>query len=316
MSTQNMHPQLEPLIRNIERVIYGKRSVLEMVVCALLARGHVLIEDIPGVGKTLLVNALARSLGLTFGRIQCTPDVMPSDITGFNLYNMNTGKMEFRQGMIMHNLVLADEINRAAPKTQSSLLEVMEEYQVSVDGVTYPVPQPFMVLATQNPIEYIGTSPLPEAQMDRFIMRLSLGYPGFDDEIMILDRHGAGTPINELHPIMDGAQLIALQNQASEIFVHPDMKKYITAIVFTTRRHKEVALGASPRATLNLMKISQAYALLHNRKFITPEDVQEVAHFVISHRLILKSETRLKGTTAQHIVQDVLGSVNPPAGIG
>lgn len=312
MNTIRIHPQLEPLIQNVEKVIYGKRTVLEMVVCALLARGHILIEDIPGVGKTLLVNALAKSLGLTFGRIQCTPDVMPSDITGFNIYNMNSGKMEFKQGMIMHNIILADEINRAAPKTQSSLLEVMEEYQVSVDGVTYPVPQPFMVLATQNPIEYIGTSPLPEAQMDRFIMRLSLGYPGFDDEILILDRNGSGSPIAGIRPVMDGEQLMDLQNQSAAVFVHDDIKKYITAIVCSTRRHRDVSLGASPRATLNLMKISQAYALLHGQKFVTPEDVQAVAGYVISHRLILKSEAKIKGTTPQHIIHEVLGSIHPP----
>jgi len=306
--------RLEPLIESIEKVIYGKRTVIEMVVCALLARGHILIEDIPGVGKTLLVNALAKSLGLSFGRIQCTPDVMPSDITGFNLYNMNTGTMEFKQGMIMHNIILADEINRAAPKTQSSLLEVMEENQVSVDGKTYMVPQPFMVLATQNPIEYIGTSPLPEAQMDRFIMRLTLGYPEFSQEIKILEKNTLGAPINDVKPIMDAKELLELQRHTASIFVHEDIKKYITAIVCSTRMHKGVSLGASPRATLNLMKISQAYAVLNDADFVTPEYVKAVAGFVLSHRLILKSEAKLRGITAEKIIADIVAAVNAPTG--
>lgn len=297
---------------NIRKVIVGKDDVIELILVALLCEGHVLIEDVPGVGKTTLISALARSVGLGFRRVQFTPDVLPSDITGFSILNMKSGDFEFRPGAVMSNIILADEINRTSPKTQSSLLEAMEERRVTVDGVTYPVPRPFMVLATQNPIEYVGTYPLPEAQLDRFLLRIAMGYPSLKDEAEILSRFVCGDPRDCLDPVCSPEDITALQKATLEVQCAPAVREYIVRIVAQTRKSEHLSLGASPRGSIYLMKAAQALAALQGRNFTLPDDVQKMAAPVLSHRLIVRPEARLTGMTADRVVKSILNSMDVP----
>lgn len=303
---------LKKIQENIERVIVGKSEPIRLILIALLSRGHVLIEDVPGVGKTMLVSSLAKSLNLSFKRIQFTPDVLPSDITGFSIYNFKTGQMEFRPGMVMNQIILADEINRTSPKTQSSMLEVMEEGQVTVDGTTYKVPQPFMVLATQNPIEYIGTFPLPEAQLDRFMIKVTMGYPTKREEMHILTRFQAENPLGDLKPVASAEDISQLQEAVANIKVAEPVKEYISDIVALTREHKDLSLGASPRGALYLMRAAQGYALLEGRDYVIPDDIQRMTIPVLAHRLILKPEARLNQMTAERVLRSIINTLHVP----
>lgn len=303
---------LKNIQENIERVIVGKSEAIQLILIALMGKGHVLIEDVPGVGKTMMVSALAKSLNLSFRRIQFTPDVLPSDITGFTMYNFKTGNMEFHSGMVMNQIILADEINRTSPKTQSSLLEVMEESQVTVDGTTYPVPTPFIVLATQNPVEYIGTFPLPEAQLDRFMLKVTIGYPSKREEMLILSRFRQQNPLKSLQPAASAEDVLFLQKTTAEVKVSEAIKEYIANIVSMTRDHHDLSLGASPRGALYLMRASQAYALLQQRDYVIPDDVQKMTIPVLAHRLILKPEARLKEMTAERVLKSVLNTLYVP----
>lgn len=296
----------EAVIKNVERVIVGKRDAIELLIIALLSGGHVLLEDVPGVGKTMLARAMAISLGLSFKRIQCTPDLLPNDITGVSVYNQKTGEFEFRPGPTFVNILLTDEINRATPRTQSALLEAMQEYQVTVDGVSRPLPRPFIVLATQNPIEYEGTFPLPEAQLDRFLIRLSLGYPGFADERQILRNLRREHPIESLEQVVDGAEVMSLRRQVWDVHVEDSVGDYIVALTQATRNHPDLALGASPRGSLALFKTAQARAVLAGRDYVIPDDVKYLAPVTLAHRLILKPESQLRGQTAERVLQTIL----------
>ncbi len=301
------------LQQNIAKAIVGKEEAIEYALIALLCKGHVLIEDAPGVGKTTLASALAKSLDCTFKRIQFTPDLMPSDVTGFTLVDFKTGEMEYKPGAIMSQIVLADEINRTSPKTQSALLEVMEEHQVTVDGVTHPLPKPFCVLATQNPGEFVGTYPLPEAQMDRFFLRISIGYPTIEQEMDVLDRHaGAVKPVATIEPVCSAEDVIALQDQVTQIYCSPEVRSYIATLVAATRQEPSLSLGASTRAAIALMHGAQACALLDGRDFILPEDVQHMVLPVIAHRLVLNPEARMKGITAEEVLINILKNVTVP----
>ena len=301
------------LLDNIGKVIVGKEEAVEYALIALLCNGHVLIEDVPGVGKTTLASALAKSLACSFRRIQFTPDLMPSDVTGFTLVNFKTGEMEFKEGAVMAQVVLADEINRTSPKTQSALLEVMEEHQVTVDGVTHPLPKPFMVLATQNPGEFVGTYPLPEAQMDRFFLRISIGYPTIEQEMDVLERYsGVVKPMATIEPVCTAQDIIALQEMVKQVYCSPEVRMYVASLVAATRQEPALALGASTRAAIALIHGAQACALLAGRDYIIPEDVQHMAMPVLSHRLVLSAESRMKGVTAQSVVMKVLKSVAVP----
>ncbi|MFU0799336.1 MAG: Holliday junction ATP-dependent DNA helicase RuvB [Xylanivirga thermophila] len=303
---------LKALQNNIEKVIVGKSNAINLVLIALLGRGHVLIEDVPGVGKTTMVSSLAKSLDLSFKRIQFTPDVLPSDITGFSMYNIKTGEMDFHSGLIMSHIILADEINRTSPKTQSSLLEVMEEGQVTVDGKTYLLPKPFMVLATQNPVEYVGTFPLPEAQLDRFFLKVSIGYPNISEEISMLSRFQHKNPIVDLSPVAKAEDILELQKATSNIIVADEIKEYIAQIVYCTRNHEDIVLGVSPRGSIFLMRAAQGYALLQNRDYVIPDDVQKMVIPVLSHRLILKPESKLKDITPAHVLESIIDSIYIP----
>jgi MoxR-like ATPase len=285
---------------------------VRLALIALLARGHILIEDVPGVGKTVLARSLARSTGCTFRRIQFTPDLLPTDVTGVSIYNQKTGDFEFRQGPIMAQVVLADEINRATPKTQSALLESMEERQATVDGVTHALPQPFIVLATQNPIEYEGTFPLPEAELDRFVLRIHLGYPSRDDEVAIMEAQQTAHPLDSLEQVTSPDEILNVQRAAKEIYVDPLVKEYIAAVVDSTRHHDSVYLGASPRGSLALYRASQALALLDGRDFVSPDDVKELAYPTLGHRLILSPSARVKDVSAVDIVAGCLQRVPVP----
>ena len=301
------------LTQNVGKVIVGKQETIELMMIAVLCRGHVLIEDVPGVGKTTLASALARSLDCSFKRIQFTPDITPSDITGFTIANFKTGEMEYRPGMIMSQIVLADEINRTSPKTQSSLLEVMEEGQVSVDGVTYAVPKPFIVLATQNPVDFVGTYPLPEAQLDRFFMRVSIGYPSADEETEILDRYASGKkPIADLKPICTSSDILRLQQEVEGVYSAKEIRSYIAAIAAASRRTNALQLGVSTRAAISLLRAAQANALLDGRDYVSPEDVKRMAEPVLAHRLVLSPEARMRNMTAEKILAGVIGSVPVP----
>jgi MoxR-like ATPase len=300
--------KIEKLIANIEKVIIGKRSVVEKVVCAMLAGGHVLIEDVPGVGKTLLAETLAKSVSGSFGRIQFTPDLMPADVIGYTMIDPKTGETTYRAGAAMCNFLLADEINRTSPKVQSSLLEAMEELQISVDGVTHKLPAPFMTLATQNPIETFGTYHLPEAQLDRFLMRLSIGYPDRAAELLMLDRMPHKL---EVEPVMTLEELVALREAASRVSVSDGVRAYILMIVSATRTHSAVKLGASPRASIAMYRAAQAMALMNNRAFATPDDVKSVAVPVLAHRVILAAgESAYKNS--EEIVEEILGNTSVP----
>jgi len=302
------------VIENVEKVIIGKRDVIELLMVSLLCEGHVLIEDIPGVGKTMLARSMAISLGGVFKRLQCTPDLLPNDVIGVSVYNQQTGQFEFRSGPIFVNILLADEINRATPRTQSALLEAMQEQQVSADGVTRPLPRPFLVMATQNPIEYEGTFPLPEAQIDRFLMRLSVGYPSTDNEKYLLTHLQREHPITRLQSVVDGEQLIALQRQVWEIHVDDTLKDYIVRLVSATRSHPDLILGASPRASLALFKTAQALAAVRGRDHIIPDDIKYLITATMAHRLIIRPESELRGRTSQAILNDIIKST--PLDIG
>lgn len=298
---------------NVGKVIVGKQDAVQLLLIALLCRGHVLIEDVPGVGKTTLVSALARSLELSFKRIQFTPDITPSDITGFTMANFKTGEMEYHPGLVMSQIVLADEINRTSPKTQSSLLEVMEEGQVTVDGVTYRMPQPFIVLATQNPVDFVGTYPLPEAQLDRFFMRISIGYPSAEEETEILLRYTTGTrPIETLGPVCSSREIQSLQGEVEDVYSSKEVRAYISLIAAASRKSSALQLGISTRATISLLRAAQARALLSGRDYVLPEDVQAMAQPVICHRIMLSPEARMRGITAERALQTVMNSVQVP----
>ncbi len=301
------------LQQNIARVIVGKEDVIELALIALLCKGHVLIEDVPGVGKTTLASALAKSLACTFKRIQFTPDVTPSDVTGFSIVNFKTGELEFKPGAVMSQIVLADEINRTSPKTQSSLLEVMEEYQVTVDGVTHPMPRPFLVLATQNPVEFVGTYPLPEAQMDRFFMRIAIGYPSVEDEMDILERYSAQTsPLSQIKAVCSAEDILAMQAAVGEVYCSREVRSYVANIAAGTRRHTALQLGVSTRGAIAMVRAAQACALLAGRDFILPEDVQSMALPVLSHRVMLSPEARMKAVSAERVITSILETVQVP----
>ena len=298
---------------NIEKVIIGKSEVIDLVLVSLICSGHVLIEDVPGLGKTTLVSALAKSLDCGFSRIQFTPDVMPSDIAGFTLFNIKTGEKEVQHGAVMSQIVLADEINRTSPKTQSSLLEVMQENQVTIDGVSYPVPQPFMVLATQNPVDLAGTYPLPEAQLDRFLMRISMGYPSKNEEIDILLRNKGAKPAQNLEAVADAADIIRIREEHSNITCSNAVMDYIVTIAAATRGSEQISLGISPRGTLALMNASMAYALLMGRDFVIPDDVQKMARYVLPHRMMMSTQANFKNLTALGFVDDIIKNTRVPA---
>lgn len=307
---------LHRVVDEVEKAIVGKRHMVELAVLTLLCDGHLLIEDIPGVGKTTLAKALARAIGGKFRRIQFTPDLLPADVTGTNVFNPKTLGFELHPGPVFANVVLADEINRATPKTQSSLLECMEERQVTIDGVSHPLPKPYFVIATQNNVEMLGTYPLPEAQMDRFFIRLSLGYPALHDEVMILSRQQQEHPLQHVQQVADPEQIVQAQQEIRTIFVHDAVRNYIVNLVNATRRHPHVQLGASPRGSLNLMHAGQAYAVLQGRDYVLPDDVKAVATAVLSHRLILKPEARVRGVDPAQVIAEVLQQVAVPIGVG
>ena len=300
------------LSNNIERVIVGKRAVVELCLVALLCEGHVLLEDVPGVGKTMLARALAGSLGGVFRRIQFTPDLLPNDVTGVSVFNQRTAEFEFRSGPAFANILLADEINRATPRTQSSLLECMGERQISVDGVTRSLPRPFLVLATQNPVEFEGTFPLPEAQLDRFLLRATIGYPDLEDEKTIITNLRRGHPIDRLEAVVSAEEVVAVQAQVTEIHVDDSLRDYLLDIVRATRTHPDVALGASPRGSLGLYRASQALAAIRGRDFVLPDDVKYLAPMALAHRLIVRPESQLRGRTGPGVLQGILEATPVP----
>jgi MoxR-like ATPase len=302
----------ERIIGNVEKVIIGKEAEVRLALVALLCQGHVLIEDVPGVGKTILARSLAVSAGCNFRRIQFTPDLLPSDVTGVSIYNQKAGDFEFRPGPIVAQVVLADEINRATPKTQSSLLEAMEERQVTVDGVTHPMPAPFIVLATQNPIEYEGTFPLPEAQLDRFLLRIHLGYPSMTDEVLIMEGQQRQHPIDALAAVTGPDEILSMQHAVKDIYVDPLIKQYIVTIVDATRKHSSAYLGASPRGSLALYRTCQARALLDGRDFVLPDDVKALAYATLGHRIIIAPAARVKNATAKEVVEQTLERIPVP----
>jgi MoxR-like ATPase len=308
-------PISQILIENLEKVIVGKHYVVEMMIVSLLCQGHILIEDVPGVGKTVLARSLAKSLGCAFSRLQFTPDMLPSDVTGVSIYNQATREFEFRPGPIFAQIVLVDEINRATPKTQSSLLEAMEERQVTVDGITHLLPRPFMVSATQNPIEYEGTFPLPEAQLDRFLLRIRLGYPNYYDEISILEMQQIQHPIDRLGSVVNEDQLLNEIEMVKGIFVSVPVKKYIVDIVTQTRQNEDLYLGASPRGSLALFRTGQAFASLRGRNYVLPDDIKYLAVPVLSHRVIVSPAARLRELSSSKIIEEILESIPVPGGV-
>ena len=297
---------------NIEKVLVGKGDVIDLTLAAVLSGGHILVEDVPGIGKTTLARCLADSLQCSFKRIQCTPDLMPSDITGVNFYNQKSGEFEFRPGPILAQVVLADEINRATPRTQSAMLEPMAEGQLTVDDLTIPLPAPFLLIATQNPIELEGTFPLPEAQLDRFLIRLRMGYPDEAQEGEMLARFNGANPLDDLQPVADGAEILELQRLVKQVYVDPVLSNYIVQLVQATRRHEDVELGASPRATMGLYRCSQAVAAIQGRDYVSPDDVKLLAPYTLPHRIIVKSQARLRERSAEDVISDVLSQLEVP----
>lgn len=302
------------VMENLEKVIVGKTHTLELVIISLLCQGHLLIDDVPGVGKTILARSLAKSLGVKFSRIQFTPDMLPSDVTGVSIFNQVTRQFEFRPGPIMAQIVLADEINRATPKTQSALLEAMEERQVTVDGVTYPLPVPFLVLATQNPIEYEGTFPLPEAQLDRFLMRIKIGYPSLFDEMKILELQQIRHPIEELEAVVEVDELLEVQKIIRTVYVSRPLRQYIVELTRATRENPDVYLGSSPRGSLGLFRAGQARAAIHGRDYVLPDDIKLLAENILSHRMVIQPSARLRNLSADQIVHELVTLVPVPGG--
>ena len=300
------------IIENVAKVMVGKTPVVEQALATLVAQGHILVEDVPGVGKTTLSKALAISIGCSFQRIQFTPDLLPSDVTGISVYNQQSGDFNFRPGPIMSQVVLADEINRATPKTQAALLEAMEEHQVTVDGVTHALQPPFMVVATQNPIEYEGTFPLPEAELDRFLMRLSLGYPDFAEELAIIERQEQTHPIDSLEPVARPEEVVRMQEAAKQVYVDRLVRHYIVTLTEATRSHRDVALGASPRATLGLFRTARALALVQDRDYVVPDDIKMLAPAALSHRIVLSPAARMRGIRSEAVVNELLNQINVP----
>ncbi|WP_428912471.1 AAA family ATPase [Niallia sp. Krafla_26] len=307
-----MNPIVEHILNNIEKVMIGKRNVAELSIVALLAQGHVLLEDVPGVGKTMMVRSLAKSVGANFNRIQFTPDLLPSDITGASIYNQKEMEFQFIPGPLMGNIILADEINRTSPKTQSALLEAMEEASVTVDGVTYHLEKPFFVMATQNPVEYEGTYPLPEAQLDRFLLKMKMGYPDLDEEIEVLNRVEKIAPIEQIEPVITLEELRNLQNQVKQVHVDDTVKRYIVEISNQTRNHESIYMGVSPRGSIALMKAAQAHAFMYGRGYVVPDDVQVLVPAVFAHRLILKTEAKFSGITPEELLDRLLKLVPVP----
>ncbi len=300
------------LRKNIQKVIVGKDQAINLALVAVLCEGHILLEDIPGIGKTTLARALATSLGCSFKRLQFTPDLLPSDVTGLNWFNQKNQSFEFRPGPVISQVVLADEINRATPRTQSALLEAMQERQVTVDGVTRPLPRPFLVMATQNPVELEGTFPLPEAQIDRFLLRIKIGYPTEEEENTILERFRLEDPLPELSPVTRAEQIIQLQEKRRQVRVQESVRSYIVQIARATRKHSEIELGASPRATMALYQSSQAWAAIHNRDFVMPDDVKQMAPHVLTHRLMISPQAQLRGRNPEELVRSIVETVAVP----
>ena len=307
-----MRQQIQAVIENIEKVMIGKREIAELSIVALLAGGHVLLEDVPGVGKTMMVRSLSKSVGANFKRIQFTPDLLPSDVIGVSIYNPKTLQFEFRPGPIVGNIILADEINRTSPKTQAALLEAMEEASITIDGETLDISKPFFVMATQNPIEYEGTYPLPEAQLDRFLLKIKMGYPTAQQEIEVLRRAENRQPIQEIEAVMSVEELLKLQQYVKQVYVEDGVKSYIVDIARATRNHPNVYLGASPRASIALMKAAQAYAFMQNRDFVKPDDIKYLAPFVFGHRLILAPEARYEGVQSEDVIKEVIQQIYVP----
>ena len=312
LTTLEVQVQSQKIIDNLEQVIVGKRRELELVLIGLLCQGHILIEDVPGVGKTILARSLAQSLGCTFSRIQFTPDLLPSDITGSSIFNQQTRQFEFRPGPLMGQIVLADEINRATPKTQSALLEAMEERQITIDGVVHPLRQPFLVIGTQNPIEYEGTFPLPEAQLDRFLLRVSLGYLSKRDEIRMIEDQQFAHPLQSLHAVVSTEELLALQEAVKHVFVSEAIKQYTVDLTFATRENDSLYLGSSPRGSLGLFRTGQAYAALQGRDYVLPDDIKALAEVVLAHRVLVNPSARLKQVTARRVIAELLQRVPMP----
>jgi MoxR-like ATPase len=313
LQEQSAHTAVaQRIVDNVCQVIVGKKTVIEHAVAALIAQGHILIEDVPGTGKTMLAKSLAISIGCNFKRIQFTPDLLPSDVAGVSVFNQSSGEFQFRPGPIMAEVVLADEINRATPKTQSALLEAMEELQVTVDGETHHLQHPFVVLATQNPIEYEGTFPLPEAQLDRFLMRISLGYPEFEEELAIIEQQEHVHPIDALEAVATRADVIALQEAAKEVYVDRVVREYIVNLTGATREHRDVSLGASPRASLGLFRAARALALVQDRDYVIPDDIKTLAAPVTAHRIILSPSARMRGVRSVDLVSDLLNTLTVP----
>lgn len=309
---QDIRTVANQIIDNVATVIVGKRDAIELVVVALMSDGHILIEDVPGVGKTTLAKAISRSVGLSFKRVQFTPDLLPSDVTGVTIFNQKTSEFEFREGPVMAQIVLADEVNRATPKTQSALLEAMEERQITVDGETYVLPEPFLVLATQNPIEYEGTFPLPEAQLDRFLMRVNLGYPDRQDELRVLATRQREQPIDDIQQVVTLEEVFAAQEAVKDVYVDPLVSNYIVDIARATREHADVYLGASPRGSLGLFRAGQALAAISGRDYVVPDDVKRLAESVLSHRVIVSPAARIRSVDTRAIVADILDVVPVP----
>ena len=310
--TQSATTIAREIVDNVSKVIVGKQPVTKQALAAVIAKGHILIEDVPGVGKTMLAKSISSSIGCSFKRIQFTPDLLPSDIVGVSIYNQSTREFQFRPGPVMAQIVLVDEINRATPKTQSALLEAMEELQVSVDGVTRPLEQPFIVMATQNPIEYEGTFPLPEAQLDRFLMRISLGYPSFTDELSVIEQQEKTHPIDELEAVASPEDVIKLQKAAQNVYVDTAVREYIVGLIEATRNHEDVFLGASPRASLGMFRAVRGMAILRDRDYAIPDDVKELAYAVLAHRLILSPAARMRGLHTEQVIDGLLESVAVP----
>ena len=310
--TQSATSIAREIVDNVSKVLVGKQQVIERALAAVIAQGHILIEDVPGVGKTMLAKSISSSIGCSFKRIQFTPDLLPSDIVGVSIYNQSTREFQFRPGPVMAQIVLVDEINRATPKTQSALLEAMEELQVSVDGVTRPLEQPFIVMATQNPIEYEGTFPLPEAQLDRFLMRISLGYPSFMDELSVIKQQEKTHPIDELEAVASPEDVIKLQEAAKNVYVDTAVREYIVGLIEATRNHEDVSLGASPRASLGMFRAVRGMAILRDRDYAIPDDVKELAYAVLAHRLILSPAARMRGLHTGQVIDGLLETVAVP----